>query len=261
MYQKNILVGTWLFLLSFISWGTSVAQDKKPMKMESAMTEIWEPTIEVVTPGNLTPNGTYSAPSDAIVLFDGTDLSAWVNKDGAAAEWTVHDGVFTVNKGTGDIMTKQSFQDFQLHIEWQVPQNISGESQYRGNSGVFLQNKYEVQLLDSYQNATYINGQAGSIYKQTPPLKNAMQPPGQWNIYDIIYTAPRFKDNGILFSPARVTVLHNGVVIQNNTQITGHTPNVGLPKYTAHGPGPIKLQDHGDPSAPLSFRNIWIREM
>ncbi|NND34484.1 MAG: DUF1080 domain-containing protein [Saprospiraceae bacterium] len=254
---NNIVLLLAIFLLPFkIS-----AQEKRPVKMESAMTEIWEPAIEVVTPGQANPDGTVSAPSDAIVLFDGTDLSAWTNKDGAAAEWIVHDGVFTVNKGTGDILTKQSFEDFQLHIEWQVPQGISGESQYRGNSGIFLQNKYEIQLLDSYKNTTYINGQAGSIYKQAPPLKNAMAPPGQWNTYDIIYTAPRFKENGSLFSPAKVTVIHNGVVIQNNTQITGHTPNVGLPKYRAHGPGPIKLQDHGDPSAPLSFRNIWIREM
>lgn len=261
MCQKNIPLESWVILIFFVFWGTTVAQDQEPMKMQSAMTEIWEPVVELVTPGALNLHGTLSAPSDAIVLFDGVDLSAWVNKNGAAAEWTVSDGVFTVNKGTGDIMTKQVFEDFQLHIEWQVPQNISGESQYRGNSGVFLQNKYEIQLLDSYQNATYINGQAGSVYKQTPPLKNAMRPPGEWNIYDIIYTAPRFRKNGILFSPARVTVLHNGIVIQKNTQITGHTPNVGLPKYSAHGPGPIKLQDHGDPSAPLSFRNIWIREM
>lgn len=252
---------TILLMIIFLLTLKIQAQDKKTVKMESAMTEIWEPAVEVVTPGQVRSDGTISAPSDAIVLFDGTDLSSWQGKEGGSANWLVHDGVFTVNKGAGDIVTKQCFEDFQLHIEWQVPKEISGESQYRGNSGIFLQNKYEIQLLDSYRNNTYINGQAGSIYKQTPPLKNAMVPPGQWNIYDIIYTAPRFKENGMLFSPGRVTLIHNGVVIQNNTQITGHTPNTGLPKYTAHGPGPIKLQDHNDPSAPLHFRNIWIREM
>jgi hypothetical protein len=251
-----------LTLLSCLVLLTLHAQEPRQIpKMESAMTEIWEPTIEVVTPGRSMPDGTVTAPSDAIVLFDGKDLSSWHDKNNEPAKWQVHDGVFTVNKGTGDIFTKQSFEDFQLHIEWMVPANISGESQYRGNSGIFLQNTYEIQVLDSYQNPTYINGQAGSIYKQSPPLKNAMRPPGQWNTYDIIYTAPRFKENGALFSPGRVTVIHNGIVIQNNTLITGHTPNVGLPKYTAHGKGPIRLQDHDDPSAPLSFRNIWIREM
>lgn len=238
------------------------AQESRQIpKMESAMTEIWEPAIEVVTPGKPMPDAIITAPSDAIILFDGGDLTSWQDKNGEAAKWLVHDGVFTVNKGTGDLFTKQSFEDFQLHLEWLVPADISGKSQYRGNSGVFLQNTYEIQVLDSYQNPTYINGQAGSVYKQTPPLVNAMRPPGQWNTYDIIYTAPRFKENGALFSPASVTVIHNGIVIQNNTQITGHTPNVGLPKYTVHGKGPIRLQDHGDPSAPLSFRNIWIREM
>lgn len=247
------------FLLASVA---AQAQEKpKPMPMKSAMTEVWEPPVEVVKPGEPEKNAFISAPSDAIVLFEGKDLSAWQHKDGSPAQWTVKDGVFTVKKGTGDIFTKEAFQDFQLHIEWSVPAGITGESQARGNSGIFLQDRYEIQLLDSYQNQTYINGQAGAVYKQTPPLKNAMRPPGQWNVFDIIYTAPRFKENGALFSPGRVTVIHNGVVIQNNTQITGHTPNTGLPKYTAHGKGPIRLQDHGDPSAPISFRNIWIREM
>jgi hypothetical protein len=173
----------------------------------------------------------------------------------------VRNGVFTVKKGTGDISTTQTFNDFQLHIEWMVPANITGKSQARGNSGIFLQGIYELQVLDNYNNRTYRNGQAGSIYKQTAPLLNAMRKPGEWNVYDVIYTAPRFKENGSLFSPARVTVLHNGIVIQNNTTITGHTPYIGLPEYKAHGRGPIKLQDHGDPSEPLSFRNIWIREL
>ncbi|MDH3651924.1 MAG: DUF1080 domain-containing protein, partial [Saprospiraceae bacterium] len=220
----------------------------EPMKMKSAMTEIWEPEVVAVTPGVPDDNGATKAPSDAVVLFDGKDLSAWENKDGKEAGWMVHDGVFTVEKGTGDIFTKQKFEDFQLHIEWKVPAGITGENQARGNSGIFLQNVYEIQVLDSYENRTYKNGQAGSIYKQSPPLKNAMRPPGQWNVFDIIYTAPRFKDDGTLFHPAYVTVIHNGVVIQNHTQITGHTPNTGLPRYTAHGKGSIRLQDHRDPS-------------
>ncbi len=253
-------VGTLAFLC--VTGSDLTAQEvPKPEKMRSSMTEIWEPPVDVVTPGSAEKTGSTSAPSDALILFDGQHLAAWENKEGNPTEWKVHDGVFTVNKGSGDIFTKQSFVDFQLHIEWKVPEGITGENQARGNSGIFLQNKYEIQVLDSYQNKTYINGQAGSIYKQTPPLKNAMRPPGQWNVFDIIYTAPRFRDDGRLFTPAYVTVIHNGVVIHNHTQITGHTPNTGLPKYKPHGSGPIRLQDHGDRSEAISFRNIWIRDM
>lgn len=233
----------------------------QPLPMKPGMTEFWEPEIEVVTPGDHAATGFITAPSDAIVLFDGKDLSEWKNKDGDAAQWTVHDGVFTVKKGTGNITTKREFEDFQLHIEWQIPSVINGKSQARGNSGIFLQDRYEVQVLDNYKNRTYANGQAGSIYKQSRPLKNAMRPPGQWNVYDIIYTAPRFKENGSLLYPGRVTVIHNGVVIQNNTTIIGPTEYIGIPEYKAHGKAPIMLQDHGDPSEPISFRNIWIREL
>jgi hypothetical protein len=209
-------------------------------------------------------------PSDAIVLFDGTDLSEWRNRDGGAAGWRVEDGVFTVVKGTGDISTRREFGDYQLHIEWRIPEDITGESQARGNSGLMLQDLshlrpaywYEVQILDSYNNATYVNGQAGSIYKQNPPLVNAMRPPGEWNVYDVTYTAPRFNEDGSLFTPARVTVLHNGVLVQDNFEIKGHTAYIGLPQYfEAHGKAPITLQDHGDPSEPISFRNIWVREL
>lgn len=237
------------------------AQVPTPPKMVPEMTEFWEPEPKIVEPGNATNNAVVSAPSDAIVLFDGTDLSKWQNKDGGPAEWYVKEGVFTVNKGTGDIATRENFNDFQLHIEWSIPADITGENQARGNSGIFLQNIYEIQVLDSYKNRTYSNGQAGSIYKQTPPLVNAMRKPGEWNVYDIIYTAPRFKEDGSLFSPARVTVLQNGVLIQNDFQIKGDTPYIGLPKYAKHGKGPIRLQDHGDPSEPISYRNIWIREL
>lgn len=227
-------------------------QDAKKAEMTPEMTEQWEPEPEVVTPGK---DG--AAPSDAIVLFDGKDLSKWKAKGSdAGAGWPVTDGFFTAGKG--DISTKEEFQDFQLHIEWSAPEKVEGEGQGRGNSGIFLQDRYEVQILDSYENRTYSNGQAGSIYKQYPPLVNAMRKPGDWNTYDIIYTAPRFKEDGSLFSEARVTVLHNGVVIQNNAVIRGTTEYIGLPKYKEHGKGPISLQDHGNP---VRFRNIWIREL
>jgi hypothetical protein len=225
------------------------------------MTEVWEPDPKFVESGVTTNDIIVKAPSDAEILFDGSNLGKWSDKDGNIAKWIVKDGIFKVKKGTGDIQTKEEFNDFQLHIEWSIPSDISGEGQSRGNSGIFLQDIYELQVLDSYENRTYSNGQAGSIYKQTPPLVNAMRKPGEWNVYDIIYTAPRFKEDGSLFSPARVTVLHNGVVIQNDTEIKGHTPYIGLPKYSKHGEGPIRLQDHGDPSEPISFRNIWIRDL
>jgi hypothetical protein len=232
----------------------------EPEKMRPGMSEFWLPQPEVVTPGDITAN---SAPSDAIVLFDGKDLSAWESvKTKGAAEWIVNgDGTFTVNKKHGDIRTKQEFENFQLHAEWRVPVDITGESQGRGNSGIFLQGKYEVQVLDGYRNETYSNGQAGSIYKQSRPLVNPMRKPGEWNVYDIIYTAPVFKEDGTYRIPPTVTVIHNGVVVQNNTTILGTTEYIGFPKVEKHGPGPVILQSHGDPSEPVSFRNIWIRKL
>lgn len=248
-------------LLLFAAAQLGAQEVPQPLPMKPGMTEFWEPEVEVVTPGEHQDNAFISAPSDAIVLFDGTDLSEWEHMDGSVAKWTVHDGVVTVNKGTGNIKTKRDFMDFQLHLEWRTPEDITGTSQARGNSGVFLQERYEVQVLDNYNNRTYANGQVGSIYKQARPLKNAMRPPGAWNVYDIIFTAPRFKEDGSVFSPGRVTVLHNGVVVQNNTTIVGPTEYIGIPQYKAHGPAGIILQDHGDPSEPISFRNIWIREL
>lgn len=236
------------------------AQQQKdgPETMRPQMTEFYTPVPKVVTPGDITTN---SAPSDAIVLFDGKDLSAWTGANGGPAEWDVHDGVFTVNKKKGDILTKESFESFQLHLEWCVPADITGTSQGRGNSGVFLQDMYEIQILDCYNNETYVNGQTGSVYKQTPPLANAMRKPGEWNVYDIIYTAPVFKEDGTYRVPPHVTVIHNGVVLQNNTTILGTTEYIGFPKVKPHGAGKIRLQSHGDPSEPISFRNIWIRKM
>ena len=234
------------------SWAQETAVPAPP-PMKPEMTEFWEPQVRVVTPGP-TPQ---QAPSDATVLFDGKDLSRWKGRNGEA-KWEVKDGAMTVVKGAGQITTKEEFGDFQLHIEWRSPAQVVGQSQGRGNSGIFLQGKYELQVLDSYNNRTYANGQAGSIYKQSPPLVNAMRQPNEWNTYDVLYTAPRFKENGALFSPARVTVLHNGVVVQHNTEIKGPTEYIGLPQYKPHGKGPLVLQDHGNP---VSFRNIWIREL
>ena len=232
------------------------AQTPEPMKMKPEMTEIWDPEIRVVTPGETPAN----APSDAIVLFDGTNLNEWTNGKGETPEWTVADGCVTVKKGTGTIKTKRQFEDYQLHIEWRTPSEVVGESQGRGNSGIFMQGIYEVQVLDNYNNRTYRNGQAGSIYKQHPPLVNACKAPGVWQTYDIIYTAPRFKDDGTYFTPPTVTVLHNGVLVQNNVKMRGPTEYIGIPEYTVkkHGPGSIELQDHGNP---VSYRNIWIREL
>ena len=232
----------------------------QPEQMRPGMSEYWLPQPKIVTPGDIRTN---TAPSDAIVLFNGKDLSAWESaKDKSPAQWTVNnDGSFTVNKRSGDIQTKQVFENFQLHIEWCIPENITGKSQARGNSGIFLQGMYEVQVLDNYQNETYVNGQAGSIYKQSVPMVNAMRKPGEWNVYDIIYTAPVFKEDGTYRFPPSVTVIHNGIVVQNNTTILGTTEYIGFPKVKQHGPGPIVLQSHLDPSEPISFRNIWIREL
>ena len=232
------------------------AQYPAPQSMSNQMSEYWTPVPPVVT-----PMAQGSAPSDAIILFDGTSLDAWCTESGAPAQWNLHDGVMTVDKSKGDILTRQSFGSYQLHLEWCVPADITGESQWRGNSGVFMQDKYEVQILDSYQSATYVNGQAASIYKQSAPLVNAMLPPGQWNVYDIIYTAPVFKTDGTYFYRPYITVIHNGIVVQNHTEILGTTEWIGFPRVIAHGDGPIRLQSHGDPSAPISFRNIWLRPL
>ncbi len=227
-------------------------------------TEVWAPVPKMVAPG---PSNS-APPADAVILFDGKSLDAWVNtNDKAPAGWTVADGVVTVNKKAGNIQTKQSFTNYQLHIEWRIPQVISGTGQGRGNSGLFLASTgpgdagYEVQILDSYENKTYTNGQTGSVYKQSVPLVNASRKPGEWQAYDVIWTAPTFHANGSLNTPARITVLHNGLLIQNNVELQGETVYIGKPQYTAHGASPIKLQSHGDPSEPISFRNIWLREL
>lgn len=201
----------------------------------------------IVTPGE----SDNAAPSDAIVLFDGKDLSQWNNGE----NWTVEDGCAIT--GRGKIVSKESFGDCQLHVEWSAPIPPKGNGQGRGNSGIFLMDKYEIQVLDSFDNETYHDGQAGAIYKQTPPAVNAMRAPGKWNSYDIFWTAPRFDDGGKLRSPAYITAVHNGVLILNHFELKGDTPYTRPPRYQAHAPqGPISIQDHGNP---VRFRNIWIR--
>jgi hypothetical protein len=242
----------------------ATAQDAAKPKPED--TEIWTPVPAIVAPG-----ATQSAPpSDAIVLFDGTNEDQWVSaQDHTPAQWVVHDGIMTVSKakGVGNIETKHRFKDYQLHLEWRIPENITGSGQARGNSGVFLASTgigddgYELQVLDSYNNTTYVNGQAASIYKQSPPLVNPNRKPGEWQSYDIVWTAPRFNDDGSLKTPANVTVLFNGVLVQNHFELKGQTLYIGQPFYKAYDRAPIKLQAHGDKSEPLSFRNIWAREL
>ncbi len=235
------------------------AQQAKPED-----TEVWDPIPKVVTPGATLGD----APSDAIILFDGKNLDEWVqNNDKSPAKWDVHDGIVTVNKNYGNIETKKSFTNYQLHIEWREPEGLEGSGQARGNSGVFLASTgkgddgYELQVLDPYNNKTYVNGMAGSIYKQAIPLANPGRKVGEWQVYDVIWTAPTFNDDGSVKTPARVTVLFNGVLVENNFTLIGPTLYIGKPVYKAHGPSPIKLQAHGDKSKPLSFRNIWVREL
>ncbi|NJC26471.1 3-keto-disaccharide hydrolase [Neolewinella antarctica] len=199
-------------------------------------------------------------PSDAIVLLglEG-DLSAWVaKKDSSPVAWTVADGVMTVKAGTGDIKTRRTFGDVQLHLEWRSPNEPDKEGQNRGNSGVFLMDRYEVQILESNGGETYTNGQAGSIYKESPPLVNVTSKMGDWNTYNIVFMKPHFNADGMLIRPATITVLHNGVLIQNHWEIKGVTEYIGLHKYTAHGDDVISLQDH---SNEVSYRNIWVREL
>ena len=224
---------------------------------DPATTEVWKPEPKVVTPGKTNSD----APSDAIVLFNGTSASGWQHANGDAAKWTVGDNALTVKPGTGAIETKQKFGDCQLHVEWRIDKNVKGDGQDRGNSGIFLMGRYELQVLDNYNNInkTYVNGQAGSMYKQAPPLVNVCKAPGEWQSYDIVFTAPRFSDNGSVILPARITVIQNGVLVQNNTTIWGNTAYIGSPTYEKHAAKEsLILQDH---SHLTSFRNIWIREL
>jgi Tfp pilus assembly protein PilV len=229
-----------------------------PTRMNPGMLEVWDPEVKIIQPGATDRE----PPSDAIVLFDGKDINTeWEDTRGNPSGWIVKDGALVSVKGAGYIRTKRKFSNCQLHIEWKTPSEVSGNSQDRGNSGVFLQERYEVQVLDSYNNRTYRHGQAGSIYKQFPPLVNASRGPGEWQTYDIIYTAPTFnKDSITYFTPPRVTVIYNGVLVQNNVSLRGPTDYTKIPEtdIKAHGPASLQLQDHNNP---VSYRNIWIREL
>jgi hypothetical protein len=249
MYRPALFVS----LVALLAVGTHAAD--APVGDPKA-TEVWSPV-----PAKVTPGATAGAPpSDAILLFDGKSLNAWKSeKDGGPAKWRVEKGELVVAPGAGDIQTRDSFGDVQLHVEWFAPVLPADKvDQDRANSGVFLQDVYEVQVLDSFENKTYVNGQAGAIYKQYPPLVNATRPAGQWQVYDIIFTAPRFAADGTVKSPARMTVLHNGVLIQNGVSLKGATAYIGAPSYKAHGDMPIRLQDH---SHEVRFRNIWLRKL
>jgi len=215
------------------------------------------PRPPVVTPASLV---TVASPSDAVVLFNGTSLARWTHADGVPPRWRMVDGAFEVVRGTGTLSTREGFGDVQLHIEWMSPKPAVGTDQDRGNSGVFFAGgRYEVQILDSYDNVTYADGQAGAVYGQFPPLVNASRPPGEWQSYDIVFIRPRFDASGTLRSPAQLTVLHNGVLVQNAVSLVGPTANGSRPPYEAHPDRlPISLQDHGHP---VRFRNIWLRPL
>jgi hypothetical protein len=236
----------------------AVPRPAGPDKMTPGMTEIWDPEVKIIEPGKTN----FEAPSDAIVLFNGTDVNAeWSDSKGNPTKWIVKDGELISVRGSGYIQTKRKFGSVQLHIEWKTPSDVQGESQGRGNSGVFLQELYEVQVLDSYNNRTYRQGQAGSLYKQHAPLVNVCRKPGEWQTYDIIYTAPTFgNDSTVYLTPPRITVIQNGVLIQNNVILRGPTEYIGIPEYfiKPHGAGSLQLQDHGNP---VAYRNIWIREL
>lgn len=228
--------------------------EEEPAKPEE--TEVYEPVPPKV---GLSQNG---VPDDAIVLFDGTGFDEWISTiDSTAVQWHLNDdGSMTVKDKTGDIQTKRNFGSVQLHLEWRSPAEIQGENQSRANSGIFLQGRYEVQVLDNNDNDTYVNGQVASIYKQSVPLAMASAPTGEWNTYDIIYHAPEFAKTGQKLKSATITVLHNGILVQDHFEIEGTTEYIGWPKNELHGTAPIRLQDHQDNSR-VSYRNIWVRNL
>ena len=251
--MKNIMTRPLLAAACLLATAPVFSQASGDPARDPTRTEVWKPVPASVA----TPIG--GAPSDAIVLFDGKDVSAWESEQGGRVPWRVDDGALTVVPGSKGIRTRQRFCDMQLHVEWRSPSATAGfDGQDRGNSGIFLQELYELQVLDSYNNPTYANGQAGSIYKQAMPLVNASRAPGQWQVYDIIWKAPRFSQGGGLTSPARITVLHNGVLVQDDTVLAGKTEYIGAPSYEPHGCASISLQEH---DSRVSYRNIWVREL
>jgi len=248
----------WLVAAAFIFAFSQLSQAQAPTAWK--IHDPNRPLPPVIDPGTAsTPDSPGRAPSDATVLFDGNDFSKWTGEKGKPAKWKVENGYMEVVPGTGYLFTRAAFGDCQLHVEFAEPVPPTGESQDRGNSGVFLMGLYEIQVLDSYQNKTYADGQAAAVYGQYPPLVNAARPPGEWQAYDIIFHAPRFTQDGKLMHPARVTVFHNGVLVQDNVMLTGPTAHGKRPPYKLHPAKlPLSLQDHGDP---VRFRNIWIREL
>lgn len=251
MRTRQVLFGI-LIMLSY----QQNAQDKGSEPTKPEATEIYEP----VPPRVIVADD--GIPSDAVVLFDGSGFEEWVStKDSTSVQWYLNDdGSMTVKDKAGDIQTKRNFGSVQLHVEWKSPAEVQRDGQNRGNSGVFLQNRYEVQVLDNNDNDTYVNGQVGSIYKQSVPLAMASKPSGEWNSYDIIYHQPEFNEAGAKTKSAFITVLHNGVLIQDHFEILGTTEYIGWPKNEPHAKAPIKLQDHGDNSR-VNYRNIWVREL
>lgn len=255
--MNRLLASVFIVALTALSVG---AQDRP------ADTEVWEPVPPVVDPGPFA--GSPAPPSDAIVLFDGTNLDEWVStRTRSDAGWRVHDGVMSVVQSAGSIHTRRQFRDYQLHLEWRVPEGVQGSGQSRGNSGLFMAwdlergQGYELQILDSFENSTYVNGMAGATYKQSIPLVNPMRPPGEWQTYDVTWRAPRFAEDGSLIEPARVTAFFNGILIQDDIEMEGETYYIGEPQYLPFEQAPIHLQAHGDPGPTLSFRNIWIRPL
>jgi len=257
--------------LKLLAFATMIAVSaclvaQEPAKPKPEETEVWTPVPAIVTPGATDA----APPSDAIVLFDGKNLDEWVSaQDHTPAQWIVTDGTMLVKKApsVGNIETKRKFKNYQIHLEFKIPESITGSGQARGNSGLFLASTgpgddgYELQILDSYNNTTYVNGQAASIYKQSAPLVNPNRKPGEWQSYDVVWTAPTFNDDGSLKTPAYVTALFNGVLVQNHFELKGQTLYIGKPFYKKYDSAPIKLQAHGDKSEPISFRNVWVREL
>jgi hypothetical protein len=238
-----------------------LASARSQARQDWAIHDDKRPQPRVVDPGIPgTPGEPGRPPADAIVLFDGTDLAQWRSgKDGSAARWKIENGYMEVVAGTGDIQTALAFGDCQLHVEWAAPTPAVGEGQDRGNSGVFLMGRYEVQVLDSDGNTTYADGQAAALFGQFPPLVNASRAPGLWQSYDIAFRAPRFGKDGALQRPARITVFHNGVLVHDGRELTGPTAHKARPAYRAHADKlPLGLQDH---EHPVRYRNIWIREL
>lgn len=235
-----------------------LAQEPGKLQRNPETTEIWKPIPEIVF-----PDGIGSLSSDAIVLFNGSNLDEWEDTNGGAAHWPNINGVITDAADSGSICTKRAFGDCQLHVEWKIAPDITGEGQLRGNSGILLQGRYEIQVLESFESQTYVNGQAGAIYKQHPPMVNACKKPGEWQTYDIIFTAPRFNERGMVIIPARLTVLQNGVLIQNNAEIWGSDTFIGMPQYEKHNlKEPLTIQNHpNNHKNPVQYRNIWIREL